>query len=272
MLSLFLGITLTNAQSVGIKNTLEDPNIPYDFPASSASLDTYFSKRGVLIPKYDLKELNNPKSPVDFTADITAGKNVNGTMIFNTGTTYGKGYYIWIVDRWHLVLHKGNETQQLSIKIPGRTTLIPANKGTAENNLSSFNAISNNIAGASVSSNSITLPAGKYSYKYVTDVHNQNPGNGIKGTYFNNTYNTYSIKSYLKDANTGNAVTDTQHTTKITSYKNNDFLFYQGMFIFELTSPTTIQQVFQYDDGASSPNLELITRTDFTAVISRVSK
>ena len=66
MLSLFLGITLTNAQSVGIKNTLEDPNIPYDFPASSASLDTYFSKRGVLIPKYDLKELNNPKSPVDF--------------------------------------------------------------------------------------------------------------------------------------------------------------------------------------------------------------
>ena len=31
MLSLFLGITLTNAQSVGIKNTLEDPNIPTTF-------------------------------------------------------------------------------------------------------------------------------------------------------------------------------------------------------------------------------------------------
>ena len=78
----------------------------------------------------------------------------------------------------------------------------------------------------------------------------------------------YSIKSYIQDTD-GNILTNIQHSSKLSNNGDGSFLFYQGFFIFELTKPTTIQQVFQYDDGTSNPNFQLTTRTDFSIFINR---
>lgn len=48
------------------------------------------------------------------------------------------------------------------------------------------------------------------------------------------------------------------------------FLFYQGLFIFELTEPTTIQQTFQYGNGTSNRSLGITVRVDYTATITRM--
>lgn len=90
ILTIFTGYHIS-AQSVGITNTTEDPN-PVNFPVASASLDTHFSHRGILIPKYDLQKLDDPTSPVDFTNDIRNNKNIDGTLIYNYGNTYEKGF------------------------------------------------------------------------------------------------------------------------------------------------------------------------------------
>ena len=263
ILTLFAGYHIS-AQSVGITNTTEDPN-PVNFPVASASLDTHFSHRGILIPKYDLQKLDDPTSPVDFTNDIRNNKNIDGTLIYNYGNTYEKGFFVWMKNRWYLTLHKSGSSQQLSINIPANTIVIPENIGKNKNILSSFNEISNNIDNASVQNNSITLPAGKYLYKYSAD---PKKTKGKSSSNYFSSRGIYSIKSYIQDTD-GNILTNIQHSSKLSNNGDGSFLFYQGFFIFELTKPTTIQQVFQYDDGTSNPNFQLVTRTDFAIFINR---
>lgn len=261
-----------NAQSVGIKNSEEDPNIPYHFPANSASLDTYFTQRGVLIPQYDLQELNNPASPVDFTQDIAEGKFVDGTIIFNYGSKYNKGYYVWVKDTWHLVLYKGIEPQQMTIKVPSKTIILDSQTRTNNRVINGWTTVANNITDAEVNDNSITLPAGKYAYKYTVDpvtLSSAEGGDGPKA-YFG-AFDTYSMSTFLQKKD-GTPITETQYSTVLNSgtARQGQFLFYQGLFIFELTEPTTIQQTFQYGDGTTNYN-GAIVRTEFNAIISSVS-
>lgn len=264
-----------NAQSVGFKNITENPTTPYAFPASSASLDTYFTQRGIQVPQYDLQELNNPKSPVDFTKDMADKKTVDGTLIFNYGDTHTKGYYIWVKDQWHLVMYKGTEPQVLTMIIPENTYLIPANSSTsAINRLTGFQMKNNSIEGATVSSNgNITLPAGKYSFRYAVDAFaglqaNMNEKHSNK--YFNGKISTHSISTFLRKDN-GSVITGTQYSTGMNNLEGaGKFLFYQGLFVFELTEPTTIQQTFQYADGTSNRTLGVTVRRDYSAVITRM--
>lgn len=266
-----------NAQSVGFKNITENPTTPYTFPASSASLDTYFTQRGIQVPQYDLQELNNPKSPVDFTKDMADKKTVDGTIIFNYGNTHTKGYYIWVKDQWHLVMYKGTEPQVLTMVIPENTYLVPANSSTsAINRLTGFQMKNNNIEGATVSSDgNITLPAGKYSFRYAVDAFagpqlNRPELNASANKYFNGKISTHSISTFLRKAN-GGAITGTQYSTGMNDLSSaGRFLFYQGLFVFELTEPTTIQQTFQYTDGTSNRTLGIIVRRDYSAVITRM--
>lgn len=274
-----------NAQSnsVGINNTMEDTTIPYTFPADNVSLDTYFTKRGIQVPQYDLQELSNPASPVDFRQDIANGKTVDGTLIFNYGTTHTRGYYMWVKDRWHLVMYKGTEPQVLTLIIPANIYLVPANSSIgAINTLSGFQMKDNSIDGASISSNGITLPAGKYSFRYAVDAFagpqlSKNPGTTsvandypASNYYFSNRISAHSISSFLRKAN-GSAITGTQYITNMNDLSGNGrFLFYQGLFVFELTEPTTIQQTFQYTDGTSNRTLGITVRRDYSAVITRL--
>ena len=168
-------------------------------------------------------------------------------------------------NRWYLTLHKSGRSQQLSINIPANTIVIPENIGKNKNILSSFNEISNNIDNASVQNNSIILPAGKYLYKYSAD---PKKTKGKSSSNYFSSRGIYSIKSYIQDTE-GNILTNIQHSSKLSNNGYGSYLFYHGFFIFELTKPTTIQQVFQYDDGTSNPNFQLTTRTDFSIFINR---
>lgn len=257
-----------NAQSVGMRNLEDDANISYDFPANNASLDTYFTKKGILIPQYDLKEkdLNNPKFPVDFTNDLANNKKVDGTMIFNFGSndpnekSATRGFYIWVHDRWHLALYKGTEPQILAITIPKGTEITKSSP-----TLYNLKEAKNNIDGSIVGNYSITLPAGKYSYKFsgdFTGVEQQ------KHKYFD-FVNTYSILTSLQKED-GTTITEDQYSTILSSsIEYGNFAFYQGLFIFELTEPTPIQQVFKYGDGASYTG-NVRTKSDFTISITRL--
>lgn len=274
ILALALFSISAKAQSVGMNNTNEDSNIPYTFPSNNVSLDTYFTKRGIQVPQYDLKELNNPTSPVDFTNDLANGKNVDGTLIFNYGTTHTRGYYIWVKDTWHLAMYKGTEPQVLTVGIPADTYLVPANSSTGiVNPISGYQQRANSIAGASVANNSITLPAGKYSFKYAVDafagLQAQANANRIPNGYFNRV-STHSISTFLRKAD-GTPITDIQYSTGMNDTSSmGKFLFYQGLFIFELTEPTTIQQTFQYGNGTSNRSLGITVRVDYTATIIRM--
>lgn len=255
-----------NAQSVGIKNLEEDTNITYDFPANDASLDTYFTKRGILIPQYDLIELDNPKHPVDFTNDLANNKTVDGTMIFNYGTNHTRGFYIWTQDKWHLALYKGSEPQQLIISIPKGTNVLKSSSL-----LYNMKTAKNHITDSNVSSNTITLPAGKYSYKFAGDF----VGIDKKDPKYFNFVDSYSILTSLKMQKVdGTPITENedeyQYTTVLSGSDGfGNFTFFQGLFIFELTEPTTIQQVFKYSDGSSyTENIE--TKSDMTISITRL--
>lgn len=273
--SLFALMSLgINAQSVGIKNSQENPTTPYTFPISSASLDTYFTQRGVLIPQYDLQELTNPTSPVDFTQDIANGKSVDGTMIFNSGGTskYATGYYMWVKDSWHLVLYKGTEPQQLvvSYRAPKDSGKLLLKRGTAGNTASPagpWEIDQNNIEGATVSGNRITLPKGKYAYRYTVD---PVTNGSATGQYFSD-FATYSIQTALRKAGTIEDITAIQRSTRLSGAEMRwgQFMFFQGLFIFELTEPTTIEQIFRYDTGTST-NVDAYIRTALNVTISKV--
>lgn len=260
------------SQAVGMRNTTEDSSVPYTFPADNVSLDTYFTKRGIQVPQYDLQELNNPSSPVDFTNDIANGKSVDGTLIFNYGTTHTTGYYVWVKDSWHLVMYKGTEPQVLTMIIPEDAYLVPANSNAgAIHVISGFQQKKSSINGAVVSSNSITLPKGKYSFRYAVDAFVGIQRNTVahSNNYFGK-ISTHSISTFLRKSD-GTPITGTQYSTGINDMGSaGKFLFYQGLFIFELTEPTTIQQTFQYANGTSNRTLGITVRRDYSAVITRL--
>lgn len=271
LLSFALLSVNTNAQSVGIRNLEEDTNITYDFPANNASLDTYFTKRGILIPQYDLIELDNPKYPVDFTNDLANNKIVDGTMIFNYGANQTRGFYIWVHDRWYLALYNGVEPQQLIIRLPGQDSSTPTTilESTTKRIISGWTTMKNQIDGATVNNNSITLPAGKYSYKYLTDTVSPNNNTGQGSNHYFGGYDIQSISTFLQDEK-GNTITDTQYSSLLTSSSQGNFAMFQGLFIFELTKPTTIQQTFQHGNGTTYNGAPITVRADFNVIITRL--
>lgn len=263
-----LGFTSLNAQSVGVKNSEEDTS--YDFPANNASLDTYFTQRGIQMPQYDLQELKNPSSPVNFTNDIKNNKIVDGTMIFNYNEgKYSKGYYVWHKDSWHIAFYKGTEPQIGTFIIPQGQDLIAKGTGTTITPIKGLQTKNNSIDKSKVNEekNSILLPAGKYSYKYTVDGLGKEDENG---DYFGS-FDAYAISTFLRKAD-GTALTETTHHTSL-GRANGDrkFVFFQGLFIFELDEPTEIQQTFQYSD-ASSNSSGIITRTNYNVSITRMAK
>lgn len=262
-----LGFTSLNAQSVGVKNSEEDTNISYDFPASNASLDTYFTQRGIQMPEYDLQELDNPTSPVDFTNDLKNNRIVDGTMIFNKGNTHPKGYYIWYKDSWQLCFYSETAPQLGTFIIPKGQDLIKANTGTTTTPITGIKATHNNITFSSNTTNSITLPAGIYSYKYTVD--------GLGKTDEINDYfgslDAYAVNTFIQKVD-GTPITETAyHTSLGRADGNRKFVFFQGLFIFELDKPTEIQQTFQYSD-ASSNSSGINTRTNYNISITRMAK
>lgn len=274
---LFLGLG-ANAQQVGIKDANTTPS--ETFPATSASLDVYSPSKGILFPKHDLLELNNPKSPVNLQADIDKNRIVDGTIIFNKGgqSPYPRGYYTWIKDKWVLILYKGSEPQQGSFSIPANTQLIPngTTKGDRNNVINGIvEAETNNIEGSSFSGNTIRLPRGKYVYKY--DVDTFNTSNAAPN--FIGDFNGYSMITFLRKKGSTEPITDVQRFTKVGARASfaidtrpesiYSFIPMRGMFILDLDQDTELEQIINYDTD-SSTNAGLGIRTSFTVSITKV--
>ncbi|WP_327983938.1 hypothetical protein [Bergeyella porcorum] len=262
-----------NAQSVGITNQQEPVPTGYAFPAESASLDVLFAKKGITLPKYNLTVLNDPENPVNLKQDMALDRNVNGTMIFNeggAGNTNARGYYLWVRDRWHLVIRKGEEPQQMSVMIPTQTVVLEAN--VAKRPLSGLELVDTSIEGAAVvGGNKITLPAGKYVYKYLVDLNTTGADTGhvFPGSTGVYNYNLCAVSSYLTDE-LGNVIGDVVKENKIIRPVNDAFNFFKGMFIFELTKETTIQHNFQFNTGNQTSKPQRV-RTNFVISILKTS-
>lgn len=265
-----------NAQSVGITNQQEPVPAGYAFPAESASLDVLFAKKGITLPKYNLTVLNDPENPVNLKQDMDLNRNVNGTMIFNeggAGNANARGYYLWVRDRWHLVIRKGEDPQQMTVTIPANTVVLEAN--VAKRPLSGLELKDTSIEGSAVvGGNKITLPAGKYVYKYLVDLNTGAHTNdtGDTGHLFVSgrpDYNLCAVSSYLTDE-LGNTIGDVVKENKIIKPGNNAFNFFKGMFIFELTKETTIQHNFQFNTGNQTAKSQR-TRADFVISILKTS-
>lgn len=90
------------------------------------------------------------------------------------------------------------------------------------------------------------------------------------GQYFGN-FATYSIQTSLRKAGTIEDITAIQRSTRLSGAEMRwgQFMFFQGLFIFELTESTTIEQIFRYDTGTST-NVDAYIRTALNVTISKV--
>lgn len=247
---LLLFATLVNAQ-VGINTST---------PNASSVLDINSSNKGVLFPQYDLTVLNSTSTPIANPTD--------GLMIYNKGgsSSFPKGYYIWIRDRWQRLIISGAEPQAMSLII-NSGVLIPT--GSTNNTLSNFTVAANKITGASLDADksTITLPAGTYIIRYSVDSSNANNNNGTANTQYLS-QNFTCTRSYMINAVTGTNITETNRMCQLSS----SFTFFQGSYFLTLTAPTTIRQKFEFDTGNGFTASNLNVRSSLTLIITKMSQ
>ncbi len=268
----FLFIGSFSAQ-VGIRPA-SSPGIP----DASSVLDINFTNKGLLIPQYDLLDVNSAVSPVLNPTD--------GLLIVNKGgaSTHLRGLYIWIVDSWRRVIYNGTEPELMTLKITnpnpdypplsGNTyfTLIPQN--STNNVLSGFSVSVNNILGASLASDtsSITLPAGTYLIKYGVDAAIPVSGTGSPAntTYMSTqpTLQLVCVKSTLTNS-AGTSITDQNNECNFSP----SFASFFGTYIITLATPTVIKQRFEFDNagGNGLHDRVLALRTSYLLTITKMT-
>lgn len=244
------------SQSIGIGITT---------PSSSSSLDITSTNKGVLFPQYDLTVLNSTATPIF--------NPVDGLIIYNKGggSTHPKGYYVWMKNQWQRFIISGAEPQSMSLIInsPTETTaLIPVN---STNNIAKpFSIISNKITGASLAADNetITLPAGKYIIRYGVDAvdNNVNSTGPTNTTYMGHVLT--AVRSYLVNATTNAVLTEENREVQLSS----TFRFFQGTFYLTLTSPTSFKTKFEFDTGNGFTRSNLLIRTSYSMVITRMAQ
>ena len=131
-------------------------------PHSSAILDLNASDKGVFIPKFNLTVLNSTTTPI--------ANPTNGLVIYNTGTTYPKGIYYWLNNKWEKLHSNGDFDEVFGISINEAGTRL-VNSTTVQTLSSSplrnYIQVANTISGSrpatvDTSTGIITLPKGKY--------------------------------------------------------------------------------------------------------------
>ncbi|PWN64988.1 hypothetical protein C1631_020425 [Chryseobacterium phosphatilyticum] len=249
-MSVILFGTSINAQ-VGINTST---------PNTSSVLEINSSNKGVLFPQYDLTVLNNTSTPIANPAD--------GLMIYNKGgaSTFPKGYYVWIRDRWQRAILSGSEPQTMSLII-NSGVLIPT--GSTNNTLTNFSVAANKITGASLGADTstITLPAGTYILRYSVDSSNAGNNNGTANTQYLS-QNFTCTRSYLINAATSATITETNRMCQLSS----SFTFFQGSYFLTLTAPTTIRQKFEFDTGNGFTASNLNVRSSLALIITKMSQ
>lgn len=233
-------------------------------PNASSVLDINSTNKGVLFPQYDLTVLNSTSSPVVNPA--------SGLIIYNKGgvSTYPKGYYVWVIDQWQRAILGGTEPQIMSLNnITASTTNILIPTGSTNNTMTNFTVGSNKITGGSLAADksTITLPIGTYIIRYAVDASNNNNNNGTANTQYMS-QNLTCTRSYLINAATSATITETNRMCQL----SNSFTFFQGTFFLKLTAPTTIRQKFEFDSGNGFTSSNLLIRSSFSLVITKLSQ
>lgn len=226
-------------------------------PHPSAELDISSVDRGLLIPQHVLTDLNSSVTPVQSPRE--------GTMIYNTGGPYIRGYYYWDGQSWNRLIVNRETDQILNMKISGTYTggagdqsklLIPS--GTANNYISFAPAVTqyiNTMGIANPTNQNINLPAGTYKVDVSVDC--------ISPTAPNVNFLVGNSHLYVVEAGIVNSanllLTDFKTSTLVSGAGIGSVQGYIFSFVFKLETPQVVRLLLRHGPGRTT-NVE--TRTN----------
>jgi hypothetical protein len=231
-------------------------------PDASAALDVTATDRGVVTPQYTLTSLTDNVIAV-------AGPQ-KGSLIFNLGGTFARGYYYWDGEKWNRMIVNSEMDKILNLKISGTydtsddqsKQLIPT--GTADNYISFTTAQTtyiNTMGVTNPNGTNITLPAGTYKVDISMDC--------ISPTAPASNYLISDKHLYVIDAAIANSsnilLTDVKTASSISNDGGTSVQGYSFSFVFKLTAATTVVKVLlRHGTGATT---NVATRTNQSGLV-----
>lgn len=237
-------------------------------PDASAALDVTATDRGVVTPQYTLTSLTDNIIAV-------AGPQ-KGSLIFNLGGTFARGYYYWDGEKWNRMIVNREMDQILNLKIAGTyisgsgdlsKQLIPS--GTA-NNFISFNTANgtqyiNTIGSVNPTGTDITLPAGTYKTDISFDcVAPDAPDSGFLVDYSHLFVLEAAIVTGSSTISSLTMLTDLKTASSVSTYGANSVQGYKYSFVFKLDSQQTVKVLLKHGAGATT---NVATRTNQSGLV-----
>lgn len=218
-------------------------------PHQSAQVHISSSDKGVLLPQYELTNLSSSTTPV---LNPTVG-----SMIFNTGGVFMKGYYYWDGTKWNRLIVNSEMDQILNLRISGTYTSTGDQSkllisGTNDNfiNFGSSNSTNyiNSLGVPNPTNEYITLPAGTYKVDISLDC--ISPTASDSNTIGNNSH-VYNIIASIVD-NSNNLLTDEKTVTSISGTSTSSVQGYYFSFVFKLTTQQQVRLKLKHGSGRST--------------------
>lgn len=218
-------------------------------PHPSAQVHISSTDKGVLLPQYQLTNLSSAVTPVS--------NPVVGSLIFNTGGAFMKGYYYWDGSKWNRLIVNSEMDQILNLRISGTYTASNDQSkllisGTTNNyiNFGSSNGTNyiNSLGVPNPTNEYITLPAGTYKVDISLDCISPNASD------FNNIGNNshvYNIVASIVDTN-NNLLTDEKTVTSISGTSTSSVQGYYFSFVFKLTTQQQVRLNLKHGLGRST--------------------
>lgn len=231
-------------------------------PDASAALDVTATDRGVVTPQYTLTSLTDNVIAV-------AGPQ-KGSLIFNLGGTFARGYYYWDGEKWNRMIVNSEMDKILNLKISGTydtsddqsKQLIP--NGTADNYISFTTAQTtyiNTMGVTNPNGTNITLPAGTYKVDISMDC--------ISPTAPASNYLISDKHLYVIDAAIANSsnvlLTDVKTASSISNDGGTSVQGYSFSFVFQLTAASTVVKVLLRHGTGATTNVP--TRTNQSGLV-----
>ncbi|KIO50744.1 hypothetical protein [Flavobacterium hibernum] len=232
-------------------------------PDASAALDITATDRGVITPQYTLTSLADNSNPV--------ANPQNGSLIFNQGGTFTRGYYYWDGEKWNRMIVNSEMDKILNLKISGTyyadqtdqsKQLIP--NGTSNNYISFTTAQTtyiNTMGITNPNGTDITLPAGTYKVDISMDC--------LSPTAPASNYLISDKHLYVIDAGIVNSantlLTDVKTVSSISNDGGSSVQGYSFSFVFKLTATSTVVKVLLRHGSGATTNVP--TRTNQSGLV-----
>ncbi|MDA6072747.1 hypothetical protein NJT12_24290 [Flavobacterium sp. AC] len=237
-------------------------------PDASAALDVTATDRGIVTPQYTLTSLTDNA--------IAVAAPQKGSLIFNLGGTFARGYYYWDGEKWNRMIVNSEMDQILNLKISGTYTsgsgdlskeLIPA--GTT-NNFVSFSTANetqyiNTLGSANPTGTDITLPAGTYKVDLSFDCLAPDAPNS--GFLVNQSHLFVLEAAIVTGSSTVSSLTmltDLKTVSSVSTYGANSVQGYRYSFVFQLASQQTVKVLLRHGAGATT---NAATRTNQSGLV-----